>query len=145
MSLELNLQLMLLVFVTFMLLILILNTCLYRPILELLKKREALLGEDAKDLQEQRNEIAKLKVETEKVLAEARDQAKKIKDLATLEAQGVYEEKLNRSKAEIGNRFLNAQRELDHKREQIKEELRKNAGVFEEEVRKKFLALGGCK
>lgn len=145
MSLELNLQLMLLVFVTFMLLILILNTCLYRPILELLKKREALLGEDAKDLQEQRNEIAQLKVEAEKVLAEARDQAKKIKDLATLEAQGVYEEKLNRSKAEIGNRFLNAQRELDQKREQIKEELRKNAGVFEEEVRKKFLALGGCK
>lgn len=128
-----------------MLLILILNTCLYRPILELLKKREALLGEDAKDLQEQRNEIAQLKVEAEKVLAEARDQAKKIKDLATLEAQGVYEEKLNRSKAEIGNRFLNAQRELDQKREQIKEELRKNAGVFEEEVRKKFLALGGCK
>lgn len=145
MSLELNLQLMLLVFVTFMLLILILNTCLYRPILELLRKREALLGEDAKDLQEQRNEIAKLKVEAEKVLTEARDQAKKIKDLATLEAQGVYEEKLNRSKAEIGNRFLNAQRELDQKREQIKEELRKNAGVFEEEVRKKFLALGGCK
>lgn len=145
MSLELNLQLMLLVFVTFMLLILILNTCLYRPILELLKKREALLGEDAKDLQEQRNEITQLKVEAEKVLAEARDQAKKIKDLATLEAQGVYEEKLNRSKAEIGNRFLNAQRELDQKREQIKEELRKNAGVFEEEVRKKFLALGGCK
>lgn len=136
---------MLLVFVTFMLLILILNTCLYRPILELLKKREALLGEDAKDLQEQRNEIAQLKVETEKVLTEARDQAKKIKDLATLEAQGVYEEKLNRSKAEIGNRFLNAQRELDQKRGQIKEELRKNAGVFEEEVRKKFLALGGCK
>lgn len=128
-----------------MLLILILNTCLYRPILELLKKREALLGEDAKDLQEQRNEIAQLKVETEKVLTEARDQAKKIKDLATLEAQGVYEEKLNRSKAEIGNRFLNAQRELDQKREQIKEELRKNAGVFEDEVRKKFLALGGCK
>lgn len=128
-----------------MLLILILNTCLYRPILELLKKREALLGEDAKDLQEQRNEITQLKVEAEKVLAEARDQAKKIKDLATLEAQGVYEEKLNRSKAEIGNRFLNAQRELDQKREQIKEELRKNAGVFEEEVRRKFLALGGCK
>lgn len=136
---------MLLVFVTFMLLILILNTCLYRPILELLKKREALLGEDAKDLQEQKNEITQLKVEAEKVLAEARDQAKKIKDLATLEAQGVYEEKLNRSKAEIGNRFLNAQRELDQKREQIKEELRKNAGVFEDEVRKKFLALGGCK
>lgn len=128
-----------------MLLILILNTCLYRPILELLKKREALLGEDAKDLQEQKNEITQLKVEAEKVLAEARDQAKKIKDLATLEAQGVYEEKLNRSKAEIGNRFLNAQRELDQKREQIKEELRKNAGVFEEEVRRKFLALGGCK
>lgn len=127
-----------------MLLILILNTCLYRPILELLHRRESLLGEDAKDIQEQRDEIAQLRLEAEKVLGEARDQAKRIKDLATLEAQGVYEEKLNRSKAEIGNRFMNAQRELTQRREQIKEELSKNAGVFEAEVRKKFLALGGC-
>ena len=111
----------------------------------MLSKREALLGEDAKDLQDQREEIAQLKLEAERVLGEARDEAKKIKDLATLEAQGVYEEKLNRSKAEIGNRFLNAQRELAQKREQIKEELSRNAGVFQAEVREKFLALGGCK
>lgn len=136
---------MLLVFVTFMLLILILNTWLYRPMLELVAKREALLGADAKGVEEQKKEIEKLKNETEEVLREARAEAKKIKDLATLEAQGIYEEKLNRSKAEISNRFLNSENELKERRAEIREELQKNASVFEEEVREKFLSLGGCK
>lgn len=145
MSLELNSQLMLLVFVTFMLLILILNTWLYRPMLELIQKREALLGDDARGIEEQKKEIAQLKLEAEEVLRHARNEAKKIKDLATLEAQGVYEEKLNRSKTEIGNRFLNSQRELQERRAEIKQELQKNSAIFEEEVRSKFLSLGGCK
>lgn len=136
---------MLLVFITFMLLILILNTWLYRPMLELIQKRDALLGEDAKGIEEQKKEIAQLKYEAEAVLRHAREEAKKIKDLATLEAQGVYEEKLNRSKAEIGNRFLNSQKELKERREAIREELQKNSHLFEEEVRNKFLSLGGCK
>lgn len=145
MSLELNWQLMLLVFVTFMLLILILNTWLYRPILELIQRRDALLGEDAKGIEEQKKEIAQLKLEAEEVLRHARAEAKKIKDLATLEAQGVFEEKLNRSKSEISNRFVNSQKELDERRAQIREELAKNASIFEEEVKAKFLSLGGCK
>lgn len=136
---------MLLVFVTFMLLILILNTWLYRPILELIQKREALLGEDAKGIEEQKKEIAQLRFEAEEVLRHARAEAKKIKDLATLEAQGTFEEKLNRSKAEIGNRFLSSQKELEERRAEIRAELAKNASIFEEEVRGKFLSLGGCK
>lgn len=145
MSLELNWQLMLLVFVTFMLLILILNTWLYRPILELIQKRDALLGEDAKGIEEQKNEVAQLRHEAEEVLRGAREEAKKIKELATLEAQGIYEEKLNRLKSEIGNRFLNSQKELEEKREMIKTQLQNNSHLFEEEVRNKFLSLGGCK
>lgn len=145
MSLELNWQLMLLVFVTFMLLILILNTWLYRPILQLIQKREALLGEDAKGIEEQKKEIAQLKLEAEEVLRHARAEAKKIKDLATLEAQGIFEEKLNRSKAEIGNRFLSSQKELEERRAEIRAELEKNASIFEGEVKGKFLSLGGCK
>lgn len=145
MSLELNWQLMLLVFVTFMLLILILNTWLYRPILQLIQKREALLGEDAKGIEEQKKEIAQLKLEAEEVLKHARAEAKKIKDLATLEAQGIFEEKLNRSKAEIGNRFLSSQKELEERRAEIRAELEKNASIFEGEVKGKFLSLGGCK
>lgn len=136
---------MLLVFVTFMLLILILNTWLYRPILELIQRRDALLGEDAKGIEEQKKEIAQLKLEAQEVLGHARAEAKKIKDLATLEAQGVFEEKLNRSKSEISNRFVNSQRELEESREQIREELAKNASIFEEEVKGKFLSLGGYK
>lgn len=136
---------MLLVFVTFMLLILILNTWLYRPILQLIQKREALLGEDAKGIEEQKKEIAQLKFEAEEVLRHARAEAKKIKDLATLEAQGIFEEKLNRSKAEIGNRFLSSQKELEERRAEIRAELEKNASIFEGEVKGKFLSLGGCK
>lgn len=136
---------MLLVFVTFMLLILILNTWLYRPILQLIQKREALLGEDAKGIEEQKKEIAQLKLEAEEVLRHARAEAKKIKDLATLEAQGIFEEKLNRSKAEIGNRFLSSQKELEERRAEIRAELEKNASIFEGEVKGKFLSLGGCK
>lgn len=136
---------MLLVFVTFMLLILILNTWLYRPILQLIQKREALLDEDAKGIEEQKKEIAQLKLEAEEVLRHARAEAKKIKDLATLEAQGIFEEKLNRSKAEIGNRFLSSQKELEERRAEIRAELEKNASIFEGEVKGKFLSLGGCK
>lgn len=136
---------MLLVFVTFMLLILILNTWLYRPILQLIQKREALLGEDAKGIEEQKKEIAQLKLEAEEVLRHARAEAKKIKDLATLEAQGIFEEKLNRSKAEIGNRFLSSQKELEERRAEIRAELEKNTSIFEGEVKGKFLSLGGCK
>lgn len=145
MSLELNWQLMLLVFVTFMLLILILNTWLYRPMVELIQKRDALLGEDAKGIEEQKREVAELKLEAEEVLKHAREEAKKVKDLATLEAQGVYEEKLNRSKTELSNRFLSSQKELNSKREEIRQELQKNSKIFEEEIRNKFLSLGECR
>lgn len=113
--------------------------------LELIQKREALLGDDARGIEEQKKEIVQLKMEAEEVLRHARNEAKKIKDLATLEAQGVYEEKLNRSKTEIGNRFLNSQRELQERRAEIKQELQKNSAIFEKEVRSKFLSLGGCK
>lgn len=145
MSLELNWQLMLLVFVTFMLLILILNIWLYRPMLELIQKRDSLLGENAREVEEQKREIAQLKCEAEEILRHARIEAKKIKDLATLEAQGIFEEKLNRSKAEIGNRFLSSQKELEERRAEIRTELEKNASIFGEEVKGKFLSLGGSK
>lgn len=144
MSLELNWQLMLLVFVTFVLLILILNAWLYRPMLEFIQKRDALLGEDARGLEEQKEEVARLRLEADEVLRHARSEAKKIKDCATLEAQEIYEEKIGRLKIEIESRFLNARRELSQKRAEIHQELQERSYVFEERVRDKFLALGGC-
>ena len=145
MSLELNPFLMLLVFVTFFLLIFILNAWLYRPMLAFMQQRDRLLGENAQGVEEQKAEIKKLKAEIEEVLANAKIEAKAIKDQATSQAQALYDEKFEKTKYELDMRFSQALQELSEKRHIVKQELQQAQGILHAEVKAKFASLGDLK
>ncbi|RDU68719.1 F0F1 ATP synthase subunit B' [Helicobacter cholecystus] len=142
MSLDLNPFLMLLVFVTFLLLIFILNIWLYRPMLAFMQQRERLLGENAQGIEEKKAEIQRLKAQIEQVLMEAKDEAKQIRDLATSQAQALYDEKFEKTKAELDLRYLTSLNELKEKQVVIRSELEKTQNALNTEVKVKFTSLG---
>lgn len=145
MSLELNPFLMLLVFIVFLLLIFILNTWLYRPMLDFMQHRDRLLGENASDIEEQREEIQRIKVEIEEVLSNAQAEAKQIKEQAVKQAQILYDEKFTRAKAEIDLRYANALEGLQEKRKLIRKYLEESQDQLHMEVKNKFNSLGDLK
>lgn len=136
---------MLLVFITFLLLIFILNAWLYRPMLAFIQQRECLLGENARGIEEQKAEIESLRAEIEQVLVEAKDEAKQIKDLAISQAQALYDEKFCKTKADLDARYQGLLNELKEKQMLIRSELGKTQSALNAEVKVKFASLGELK
>lgn len=145
MSLDLNPLLMLLVFITFLLLIFILNAWLFRPMLAFMQQRERLLGENARGIEEQKAEVERLEAEIEQVLMNAKNEAKQIKDLATAQAQALYDEKFGKTKAELEVRYQNSLNDLRERQALVRTELEKTQTSLNAEVKAKFASLGEIK
>lgn len=103
--------LMLLVFCVFIALIFFLNLWLYRPILGFIKKRDESLKSAQSALNKNQEKAKEIQIEIQKLLFDAKQEAKEIKDQAMQEAQKKYNESFERAKNELELRF-NEQKEI---------------------------------
>lgn len=125
---------MLFVFIVFILLIIILNFWLYRPILDFMAKREEMFSSETSKLDEEKGKIARLHKEAQELIANARHEARIIRELANKEAGAKYEESFERAKNEIEARFIESKKILDEQRSVLREELVSKIPLFQQEI-----------
>lgn len=112
MSITLNPYLMLLVFVTFMLLIYLLNQGLFKPMLTFMNKRDEAIAQELAEAQAHKQETVKAEEEIGSILADARKESAQILEAATKEAKAMYESRINAKKAENDIKLAQYKQEL---------------------------------
>lgn len=130
MSITLNPYLMLLVFITFMLLIYLLNQWLFKPMFAFIDHRESFIEQETSDTQSYKDDIEKIEQEIAQTLASARKEAAQILENATKEAKVAYEEKISAKKAENDSKLASAKQELEEQKSQLYAELLEQLPIF---------------
>ncbi|WP_104743570.1 FoF1 ATP synthase subunit B' [Helicobacter cinaedi] len=130
MSITLNPYLMSLVFVTFILLIYLLNQWLFKPMMTFIDNRDASIERDLSSTQNHKGNIQRIDEEITQILSSARKEAAQILELATREAKATYEEKINAKKAENEKKLAESKQALQEQQTQLYAELLEQLPVF---------------
>ncbi|WP_300958022.1 FoF1 ATP synthase subunit B' [uncultured Helicobacter sp.] len=130
MSITLNPYLMLLVFITFIVLIYLLNQWLFKPMFIFMNDRDSFIEREISSTQGHRHDIEQIEGEIQKTISTARKEAAYILETATKEAKATYEEKINAKKAEHESKLAQYKKELEEQKSQLYAELLEQLPAF---------------
>lgn len=130
MSITLNPYLMLLVFITFIVLIYLLNQWLFKPMLTFMNNRESSIERDLLSTQTHKSDTQHIEEEIAQILSLARKEAAQILEAATKEAKTAYENKMNAKKAENESKLAQYKQELQEQKAQLYTELLEQLPLF---------------
>ena len=138
MGISLNPQLMLLVFVLFILSIYVLNRWLYQPILNFMDARDAMIKNDLDNASGNEGEIVAIGSEIEGVLDAARKEATAIKEKAILEAKAKYDKAIESLKVEQEKDLARFLESMQKEKESIKSALLAQMPDFQKSLNAKI-------
>lgn len=138
MGISLNPQLMLLVFVLFIISIYLLNKWLYQPIFSFMDARDAMIKNDLDNASGNEGEIEAIKGEIESILDSARKEATAIKEKAILEAKAEYDKKIEALKAENEKDLANFLESMRVEKDNIKSALLAQLPDFQKSLNAKI-------
>lgn len=133
-----SLWLMVLVFVTFIFLIIALNRILYKPLLNFMDSRDASIKHDMESVESNANEIRAMQEEARKILVVAKKEAEQIKEKARNAAKEVARGKLEAKHSELGIKYEEFMKQLQEDRVGLKNSLRAQIPLFRESLKAKF-------
>lgn len=126
-KLGVNLPGLILQAVNFLLLLLILQKFLYRPILNAIKTRQERIQRGLEEAERASQRLAEASAEAERILTEARARAQEIIAQAAQEGNRVKEEIIAQARAEASRILERARLEVEREREMALAELRRQA------------------
>lgn len=129
--------LMLLVFVVFIITMLLLNSWLFKPLIGFMDERENSLRKDMESAMSDDNEVREIQEKIRAIFADAKAQASSIIESATIEAKAEYDEKMEKQANEVQGRIDSFRADLENQKNQAKQELLADLGVFEMALKSK--------
>lgn len=138
MGISVNPYLMLLVFVCFIVLLVLLNQWLYKPLLKFMDDRDAMINKDLHDIKGSAQEIAEIEKQIANVLGEAQKEAKTIIDKATAQARALSESTIAQKKQELDAKMVEFHKELATEQENLKKELLGHIGEYKQSIQAKL-------
>lgn len=138
MGISLNPQLMLLVFVLFILSIYLLNRWLYQPILNFMDARDAMIKNDLENASGNEGEIEAIKGEIADILDNARKEATAIKEKASLEIRAKCDREIEALKAENEKDLARFLESMQKEKESIKSALLAKMPDFQKSLNAKI-------
>lgn len=121
--LEINLDLMVLTAIVFLVLIYLLNTMLYKPMLKFMDDREASILSSEKSVAATASDLSVHEAEIEAVLSKAREEAARIKSEASNIAKEEAAKKIEAKKLELEARYNEFKTQLNTQRQELRDEL----------------------
>lgn len=112
------------VFVTFLLLVFILQRFAWKPIIRALEERQAKIEDSFKKAEESNREAARIMAQFDQIVAEATEKADVIVKSARDSAEKIKAETLHRTKMEADKLIESAKAEIDQQRNSMVLELR---------------------
>ncbi len=113
--------------INFLLLLLILNKFLYRPILNAIKTRQERIQKGLEDAERASRRLAEAEAEAERILSEARAKAQEILVQASQEGNRLKEDIIAQAKLEASRILERARLEAEREREMALAEIRRQA------------------
>ncbi len=110
--------------VNFLVLLYLLNRFLYKPILEVLKKRQQTIAQSLENASEIEKKLKQTEQDRDKKLIKASDEAKQIINEATESANQIILEARKKASEDMGKIALQAKQGIELEREKMRQELR---------------------
>ena len=125
--------------VTFLLVWILLGRLAFRPIQNALKRRENDIEDSLEEARRAREEMANMKAENERLLAEAREERVKMLQEADRERARIIEEARGAAKQEAQRVAASAQQDIENMRKAALVDLKNQVGNMAVEIAEKIL------
>jgi len=130
--------LMLVTGVIFLVLMIILNKTLYKPLLGFMENREKSIKRDLDNAGKNSNEVVAFKKEAEGIILEAKTEANKLKDSALMIAKDEALKQLENKKNELESQYSQFLRKLETQKIEFKNALQEQMPQFRANVKAKL-------
>ena len=124
--------------VVFLVLIALLNSWLYNPLLGYMQNRDADIKKDLEEVGNNDDEIAALHAQAEKIISDAKAEATALREKVVNEAKELSESKIEAKKAELTEKFVAFNASLAEERESLNNALLSQVPLFKEAIKAKL-------
>ncbi|HEC1751011.1 FoF1 ATP synthase subunit B' [Campylobacter sp. IFREMER_LSEM_CL2256] len=118
--------------VIFLLMIAILNSMLYKPLIKFMDSRDLTIKNDEEKMKKNSDDVSNVESELEKIHIQTRDEINQIKAKAIEEAKIKQEKELSTRKRELEDQMLVFLKSLKEKEKELKEEMRLKMPEFKQ-------------
>ncbi len=136
--LDINPLLLISTLVVFLILIAVLNSWLYRPLLAFMHKRDEDIKRDLSKVGSNDSEIRELLEKANSIVMNAKLEAAALREKVIADAKELAESRIEAKKAALANEYAEFERTLEEKREELKRELLVEVPVFKDALKLKF-------
>jgi|CryBogDrversion2_1035201.scaffolds.fasta_scaffold02807_4 F-type H+-transporting ATPase subunit b len=127
--------------VVFLILIAVLNSWLYRPLLSYMSKRDADLKRDLQQVGSNDDEVSALIAKSEQTVMDAKLEAAALREKVIADAKELAQSKLDAKRAELAGEYLEFEKTLAQERKELNNALLSQAPLFKEAIKAKFSQL----
>ncbi len=124
--------------VVFLVLIALLNSWLYNPLLAYMQKRDDDIKRDLNEVGSNDDEIAALNAQAEKIVSDAKAEATALREKVVNEAKELSESKIEAKRAELAERFAAFNASLNEEKESLNNALLSEVPLFKEAIKAKI-------
>ena len=136
--LDINPLLLGLTLVVFLVLIALLNSWLYNPLLAYMQKRDDDIKKDLSEVGSNDDEIAALHAQADKIVSDAKAEAMALREKVVNEAKELSESKIEAKRAELAKKFAAFTETLKEEKESLNNALLSEVPLFKEAIKAKF-------
>jgi len=136
--LDISLGLLIITFVTFLVLLLLLNKLLYRPLLKLMADREISLANDMKSTSSNSETIKDLNSQAVEIIERAKVEASQIREKALSSAKQEAEVKVSAKRKELDSEYNLFLESLSKEKAELKNALLSQIPLFKESLKAKI-------
>ena len=136
--LDIHVSLMLLVAVVFLVLLTLLNSWLYQPLLRFMDERDRDIRKNLENVSSDTKEIDELNAKAEEVIAQAKNEAAALRAKTIEESKLLAQSKIEAKKEELEEAYRSFLDELKKDEEQLRSELLSQMPLFKESLKAKF-------
>ena len=136
--LDISPVLLLTTIVVFLVLIALLNSWLFNPLLGYMQKRDADIKKDLSEVGNNDDEIAALHSQAEKIISDAKAEATALREKVVNEAKELSESKIEAKRAELAEKFAAFNASLNEEKESLNNALLSQVPLFKEAIKAKF-------
>jgi len=124
--------------VVFLVLIALLNSWLYNPLLAYMQKRDDDIKKDLSEVGNNDDEIAALHAQADKIISDAKAEATALREKVVNEAKELSESKIEAKRAELAEKFAAFTASLKEERESLNNALLSEVPLFKEAIKAKI-------
>ncbi|PHR58117.1 MAG: F0F1 ATP synthase subunit B' [Arcobacter sp.] len=136
--LDINPLLLGLTLAVFLVLIALLNSWLYNPLLSYMEKRDADIKKDLSEVGSNDDEITSLHAQADKIISDAKAEATALREKVVSEAKELSESKIEAKRAELAKKFATFTDALNEEKEGLNNALLSEVPLFKEAIKAKI-------